>query len=331
MSDRRAPATSTFPAPRARPELLERFVRALPAWYEELAHALGPDVLLLAGFLTLLAAVSLACGGDASHLRSSVLLPLGALAALAAVSGLGRSLPAAVVPFARPAWTFVREWFPLLLVLCVYTTFHEVARLVRADTVDAGLRHADELLFGVEPTLLVAPLTTPWLTEYMTFAYALFFVFPTLLLLRVYGSGDVARFREVRQALNLCFYLGLVGYMALPAIGPRYTIAYDVPLTGYWLTRTAEHAWRTIESVQTDCFPSLHTAVSVICLVYFYRLRDLPGGRVLLWVCAPLVVSLVASTIYLRYHYGVDVLAGLAVAAVCTSAAPAIVRAYYRE
>ena len=56
-----------------------------------------------------------------------------------------------------------------------------------------------------------------------------------------------------------------------------------------------EHA---LQRVDRDCFPSLHTALSAVALVYMWR-----HTRRLFWWSLPLVVSLWFSTVYLRYHY----------------------------
>jgi membrane-associated phospholipid phosphatase len=54
-----------------------------------------------------------------------------------------------------------------------------------------------------------------------------------------------------------------------------------------------------------------HLAISFV--VWLYALRN---SRPLFWVLSPLVLSLRVSTIYLRYHYLVDVVAGLFLAPV---------------
>ena len=64
-------------------------------------------------------------------------------------------------------------------------------------------------------------------------------------------------------------------------------------------------------------FPSLHGAVSLVALVYAWRYL-----RVWFWVLLPFSAGLWASTIYLRHHYFVDLLAGWALAPVAIWAAP---------
>lgn len=228
----------------------------------------------------------------------------------------------------------LRDWSPLLGILTIYDNFHDLTSLIRPHVVDAKLRLLDETIFGATPSLFLQRFATPALTEYMTFAYALFFVFPIIILTALYCRGEVLKFREFGLALSLAFYLGLIGYMLVPAVGPRFYMAHEftVPLEGYWITAPARAAWSAIETVDRDCFPSLHTAISSICLVYFWRWRrSIYGGTLLFIVALPLIVSLWMSTLYLRYHYGVDVLAGFFLAQFCVTRAPQLVAWYYRN
>jgi membrane-associated phospholipid phosphatase len=220
----------------------------------------------------------------------------------------------------------LRDWSPLILMMIIYDNFHDLTRMVRPEVVDESLRHVDERLFSVEPTLWMQRIVRPWLTEYMSFAYATLFGYPIVLLTLLYMRGKFFEFREFGLALSLAFYFGLVGYMLVPAVGPRYMMAreFSVPLEGYWLTARAANAWESITRVDRDCFPSLHTALSTIALVYLRRNRSW-----LFWVSLPLVVSLWFSTVYLRYHYTIDVFAGFVLAAFCCLAAPALMRWYY--
>ena len=58
-------------------------------------------------------------------------------------------------------------------------------------------------------------------------------------------------------------------------------------------------------------FPSLHAAVSLVALVYAWRYV-----RAWFWVLLPFCLGLWVSTIYLRHHYVVDLLAGWVLAPV---------------
>lgn len=117
--------------------------------------------------------------------------------------------------------------------------------------------------------------------------------------------------RKFVTGLFTIYGLGFLGYTLLPARGPVYALAdqFTVPLHGWWITR-ANAAIVARGSNGVDVFPSLHCAVSSYFL--FFDRRHRPWRFKLYLVPC---VGLWISTIYLRYHYGVDVLGGFALSA----------------
>jgi membrane-associated phospholipid phosphatase len=62
--------------------------------------------------------------------------------------------------------------------------------------------------------------------------------------------------------------------------------------------------------VHGAAFPSAHVAGSMVAILASWRYR-----RWLFWLCLPFFASMCVATVYGRYHYVADVLAGLAVGA----------------
>jgi membrane-associated phospholipid phosphatase len=87
---------------------------------------------------------------------------------------------------------------------------------------------------------------------------------------------------------------------------------HKVDLPGVFLADTIRETLNALERFKQDAFPSGHTAVVLLVLAYAWR-----SVRGLFWICLPLVVALILSTVYLRYHYVVDVLAGFLLAGLC--------------
>jgi membrane-associated phospholipid phosphatase len=85
-----------------------------------------------------------------------------------------------------------------------------------------------------------------------------------------------------------------------------------VPLTGLWLTAPLQAILDALEGVQRDAFPSGHTTIAGIVLVMAARYQPR-----LFYPLVVVCVSLVVSTVYLRYHYVIDVIAGLLLAVLC--------------
>lgn len=302
-----------------------------------LSFLLEPDVLCLMIFALVLEGVQRVYGANQPAQHGSTYVPLAIAAAFAAMALRAlirrrrQGHAGATRDFYAALWLLLRSWGPLFGILYIYDNFHDMTALIRPEVVDGQLRRLDEALLGFEPSLSLQAITHPLLTEYMTVAYALFFFFPALILVTAYWRQELPVFREFSVAMSLAFYLGLLGYMLVPAVGPRYFMAHEfaVPLWGPYLTRAAASAWNSIEKVDRDCFPSLHTAISTISLIYLCRhWRGWRVPRVIFAALLVLIVSLWFSTLYLRYHYAVDVLAGWALALLCWWLAGRLMRLY---
>ena len=59
------------------------------------------------------------------------------------------------------------------------------------------------------------------------------------------------------------------------------------------------------EGITRDCFPSGHTELTLLVLYYARKFH-----RKTFWWLLPLGTGVIISTVYLRYHYVVDVVAG---------------------
>jgi membrane-associated phospholipid phosphatase len=102
-----------------------------------------------------------------------------------------------------------------------------------------------------------------------------------------------------------------MGYLLVPAIGPLYTLRdqYTVPLHQGLAMLNHEVDFMDFARIRRDVFPSLHVAISFVVWLYAYR-----NSKKLFWILSPLILSLWVSTVYLRYHYLIDVVAGLILA-----------------
>jgi len=120
-------------------------------------------------------------------------------------------------------------------------------------------------------------------------------------------------------ATLLGFFLSYAGYFLVPAIGPRYTMTHlqTEALQGYALYPILREGLDALELEMRDCFPSGHTIIALIALWYGWKFH-----RALFWVLLPIVTALIFSTVYLRYHYVIDVAAGFVVAVVINLGTP---------
>ena len=126
-----------------------------------------------------------------------------------------------------------------------------------------------------------------------------------------YFCGDVKLLKKFVIGLFSIYGIGFLGYSWVPAMGPCHAMAaqFTTPLTGWWITNV-NAAIVARGSNGVDVFPSLHCAISTFFL-FFDRRRRPWRFKLYLVPC----VGLWFSTIYLRYHYFIDVLCGFVLAA----------------
>ncbi|MEA1928353.1 MAG: phosphatase PAP2 family protein [Candidatus Auribacterota bacterium] len=215
----------------------------------------------------------------------------------------------------QPLLRTIRNWLPLPYVIFGYKMIHYLITSDRNPGFmmikDRWLIIADRYLFGCDPTVWLQRVTTPWLSEVLQLLYATNYFLPLILALTLYLKKEKIPFQKTIFVVTLGYILSYLGYFVIPAIGPRFTIHHTVPLQGLFIREQLHRIIYSMESCPRDCFPSGHTEIPLITLWLAYRFK-----RVLFWIYLPIVTGLVCSTVYLRYHYVVDVIAGMALAGI---------------
>jgi len=212
----------------------------------------------------------------------------------------------------------------VIVVLTIFNSLGAIIAGIHATTFDARLIAVDHAIFGVHPTVWMERLISPTLSTLLTFAYTSYYLIPLLLGGVLIAKGKVDEFEEVLFGILLCFYLSYVGYLLVPAIGPRFTINHlqTGDLQVFPFIKSIQDTLNGLEKNKTDAFPSGHTAISLMSLYYAWHEREIK----LFAVLVPMVTGLIISTVYLRYHYVIDVIAGIALTGLTIALAPGLRR-----
>jgi membrane-associated phospholipid phosphatase len=138
-----------------------------------------------------------------------------------------------------------------------------------------------------------------------------YFIYLLLLPAILYVRGERRAFWTVMVSTAIAHYSVYVISILLPVESPYNSLAAlnTHALPGGYCTALIDLIERYAR-VHGAAFPSAHVAGSMVALFQSWRYR-----RWLFWACAPFFVSMCVATVYGRYHYVADVLAGLAVAA----------------
>jgi membrane-associated phospholipid phosphatase len=218
-------------------------------------------------------------------------------------------------------WRIVHYWYIAPLILFTFKELYYLVHPIRVKDYDQLFIRIDHWLFGVNPTQWLHQFANPVLTEILQIVYGLFYFLPIILALALlrnkrYLAVDYAAFIIVYG-----FFLSYLGYFALPGVGPRFTLhnfnLINVELPGIWLTNFLRELVNIGESipkgtpnpaevVQRDVFPSGHTMITLIVIYLSIKLKS--RSRYFL---VPIGALLVFATVYLWYHYVIDLIGGL--------------------
>ncbi len=219
-----------------------------------------------------------------------------------------------------------RRLYIVAVVFFIYSQGQVYIRAFNPRLYDGVLMGWDQALFGVNPTEWMKQFITPVLTEYLQFAYVTFFFLPVIHGVELYLKKRDDDFINLIGIIVFSFYFSYLLYFFLPAIGPRFSLhgffVTNTEMPGIWLTDffrnfvnsgggIPDGAARPEFYVNRDCMPSGHTWITLVNIYMAYKFKVKTR-----WLFYILGFSLIFATIYLRYHYVVDVMAGIVFAVV---------------
>jgi membrane-associated phospholipid phosphatase len=229
----------------------------------------------------------------------------------------------------QTAINLLRHFYPVLLYTGFYRETGMLNRMFVPDYLDEHFILLEQRLFGGQPCLrLMQMLPHLWVSEVFYASYFSYYVM-------IVGVG-LALFWRSRQHFfhyvsvnSFVFYCCYLTYILLPVMGPRAFFreidGFELPAAIQALAGDPSYpeavkagpffllmAWiyRNFESPGA-AFPSSHVAIA-LCTVWF-SFRYLPRIR---WPHLIVAMLLCISTVYCRYHYVVDVIAGVATMAI---------------
>ncbi|TSA17644.1 phosphatase PAP2 family protein [bacterium] len=214
----------------------------------------------------------------------------------------------------------LHRWYCYLIIFFIFKELYLMVHPIHPTDYDQVLIAIDRWVFGVNPTQWIAQFAHPVVTEILQIAYFSYYILFIILGVELYRRYAIEDFDKAAFMIVYGFYLSYLGYFSLPGVGPRFTLhdfsLLETELPGVFLTNALRAIINAGESIpqirdhaidlaQRDVFPSGHTQLTmiVIALGFRYKLKTR-------WVLLTLGSLLVLATVYLRYHYVVDLVAG---------------------
>jgi hypothetical protein len=183
-------------------------------------------------------------------------------------------------------------------------------------SVDAELYALDLRVFGIEPALawdrFVRPVTTEW---FSFFYYLYFFIVAAHVLPAMFFGKEERLLVRLGFGFLWLYCVGHVVYTIVPAYGPYAHLTFEHPLEGGLFWRLVQSTVASVDGgARTDVFPSLHTAGPVFLTLFSFQHRRVAPFKYT-WIPLAFTASqIVVATMFLRWHYLVDICAGIVLA-----------------
>ena len=196
---------------------------------------------------------------------------------------------------------FIRAWYPILLLIYLYSESGLINNVLINAPLDPIYIALDKFIFRCEPAMILpVKFNNRFLIEFFHFSYFTYYLYLPVIGGILYFK-DKPFFDEFLFAISLTLLSCYLLFIFFPATGP-------VPLRRGLYDGFFTSLMDLIYYLDTPggAFPSSHVAVAVVCMVMLRR-----NQRVLGLILIPFVASLIIATIYCRYHYAVDAVAGI--------------------
>jgi membrane-associated phospholipid phosphatase len=220
----------------------------------------------------------------------------------------------------------VRFWYPMIAILYIFKEIYLLVRPINPNDCDLALINIDYWMFGVNPTVWIYRFANPVITEFLQIIYSLYYLVIPAYGIEIYIKKRYGDFQFSVFVLFIGFYTAYALYLIFPAVGPRFHLhnfySIDSELPGLFLTKLLRVILNFGESipagavnpqdyVQRDAMPSLHAEIAIL-LAYLSKKLKLKS----FYFYLPYCLLMMLATVYLRYHYVIDLIAGAALALV---------------
>jgi membrane-associated phospholipid phosphatase len=226
-----------------------------------------------------------------------------------------------------------------LSVISAYYTY-EFSRIFidafRSTSYEMEMIAADAWLFGGQPSVWLERILNPLLTEYLQLTYVLYFPLLLFVGIALLVSERRRTFTKYLVVINLSLLTCHLFYFLVPVRSPLYVmddpefaeyLTYTTSLGGMWFAENLRQGLLNATKMRYDCFPSGHTMHTLLAILFAWRASRKVGV-----VTTVIGVSIIFSTLYLRYHYAIDLVAGVVAAGIVLWAGnQAIARYWERE
>ncbi len=201
---------------------------------------------------------------------------------------------------------FLRNFYPLLMLIFFYSETDYYNNIIFKN-LDPYIIKLEYFVFGSQLSLKFSALISDkWFSELMHFGYFSYYLmaFGIPLLFYIKKPTDFPRIMFI-TICSFCLYYLL--FFLFPSVGPQFYFPKEQQVVpeGYFFQKVMDFIIKTAET-ETGAFPSSHVGISTLFIIVIFK-----HFKKFFLVLVLLSSLLFLSTVYIKAHYAIDVVAGI--------------------
>lgn len=209
------------------------------------------------------------------------------------------------IPNIADRFNWIYTFFPLLFLGFLYKETDYLNNLIFKQNIDYWFINLESSIFGFLPSNNFSIyISSSLFAESMYFGYFAYYLLIIVIPLVVYIKKGTVVARKTIFVIICSFLLYYLFFIFFPVSGPQFYFT-DLPQLpqGYFFGDVIRFI-QNLGEAPTAAFPSSHVAMCLILIYIAYK--EIP--KLWLWLL-PIAILLIFSTVYIRAHYAIDVLA----------------------
>jgi len=207
--------------------------------------------------------------------------------------------------FPNRIFRFLRLFYPLALLGYFYPEV-DYMNNVFFHNMDPQVANLEVTIFGGHPSIWFSEyFPWKWFNDLMNFGYFSYYFLIFIVAYYVY-KNEYEKFSFVMFIICMSFYIYYFIFILFPVAGPQfYLTPPDNQIPDAYFFREAIKFVHSIGERPAAAFPSSH--VGIMCILLYLSFKF--ARKLFKWLI-PIGILLILSTVYIKAHYVIDVIAG---------------------
>ena len=202
----------------------------------------------------------------------------------------------------------IRWFIPFLFLAFFYNETDLINNFIFQANLDIKISTLEYSIFNKQPSLVFSTkLSLNWISELMYFAYFSYYLMVLGIPAFFYFRIDKTLGKKAISIIIISFLIYYLIFILIPVAGPQfYFTGSQPPVPEGYVFGSLIKTIQFYGEGQTAAFPSSHVS---ICLMLFWL--TFKNSRILFRIMLPVTIMLIFSTVYIRAHYLLDVIAAI--------------------